>query len=106
MLAQLSLAFTTLLPGAMEVLERRRIAGTLLHGTCAPHEVEWSRRFLSDDRPGIPSDALMTSALLMGYEVYLKAAYLALAWLYECRDHMRRRSRGRRSLASSYQRWT
>jgi hypothetical protein len=81
--AQSSIAFTALLPAAMEVLERRRLAGTLLYGKCAPHEVEWSRRFLSDDRPGLPSDALKVSALLTGYELFLKAAYLALAWLYE-----------------------
>ena len=80
--AQMSVVFTTLLPDAMEALERRRLAGTLLHGKCAPHEMLWSRRFLAEDSPEMPSEVMGASVLLMGYEMYLKAAYLALAWLY------------------------
>ena len=41
-LEPLTLALKTLLPAAMEVLERRRVAGTLLYGKCAPHEEQWA----------------------------------------------------------------
>ncbi len=84
--AQLSTVFRTLLPDATEVLERRRLAGTLLHGKCAPHEMLWTRQFVSEDSPEMPSKVVEASALLMGYEVYLKAAYLALAWLCESEE--------------------
>ncbi len=84
--AQMSVVFTTLLPDVMEVLERRRIAGTLLYGKCAPHEVEWARQIVGGDSPEMPRDTVEVSALLTGYETFLIEAYLALAWLYECRD--------------------
>ena len=80
-LAQRSLAYRTLLPAAIEVLERRRLAGTLLYGKCAPHEVEWSRQFIAEARHETPpSDDLVAWAPAMGYETYLQAAWIALLW--------------------------
>jgi hypothetical protein len=40
-------ALVELTPPAMELVERRRLADTLLYGKCAPHEVEWSRQLLA-----------------------------------------------------------
>jgi hypothetical protein len=98
--AQMSIAFTTLLPDAMEVLERRRLAGTLLYGKCAPHEVEWARQIVGGDSPEMPRDTVEVAALLTGYETFLIEAYLALACCTNAEILCRRRSRGRRSLAS------
>ena len=69
----------------MDVLERRRVAGTLTYGTLAPHEVEWSRQLHA--AAGI-CDArhVSFSAQFIGYETYLKAARLALYWQHVGRD--------------------
>jgi hypothetical protein len=82
--AQRRLALTMLLP-VMDVLERRRIAGTLLYGKCAPHEEQWLRRWIDPMCEGDvdPSDDVTKDdwAPFIGYEAYLKAAQLALLWL-------------------------
>jgi hypothetical protein len=71
------------LPGVIDVLERRRMAGTLLFGKCAPHEVEWARRLARKVLDGT-DDASTTAAWAqhIGYDVYLKAARLALLDLH------------------------
>ena len=77
-LEPLSLAFKTLLPAAIEVLERRRLAGTLLYGKCAPHEVEWARQW--GRAPGKTCGVTATDVWVpfTGYLSYLKSARLAL----------------------------
>ena len=67
------------LPSALAVLERRRRAGTLQYGKCAPHEVEFVRRI----KEKLAQDALTPAeyASFMGYEAYLEVAQLAIYWL-------------------------
>ena len=73
--AQPSVALKALLPDVMEVLERRRLAGTLLYGKCAPHEVDWSRQFGRHERGTVEiADAWPP---FVGYDAYLRAARLA-----------------------------
>ena len=77
--ALLRRAFQELLPPLMELLERRRIAGTLLYGKCAPHEVESQQRVVA----GYTRDAHQGAQLapFIGYEVCLRVARHALLWL-------------------------
>jgi hypothetical protein len=63
-----------LVPAAANVLERRRVAGTLLYGKCAPHEVEWSRLCME----ACGYDKALLTAPFVGYEAYLTAARLTL----------------------------
>ena len=60
----------------MALVERRRLAGTLLYGRCAPHEVDWSRQIWEAfGGPGpIRSDSV---AHFVGYDTYLKVAKVA-----------------------------
>jgi hypothetical protein len=63
------------------VVERRRCAGTLLQGKCAPHEVEWSRQLWEAAGGGCPASRVASVAQLVGYEAYLRAAWLGLCRL-------------------------
>ena len=84
-LAVLNSALTTLLPDAMDVLERRRLAGTLLYGKCAPHEVEFARQLARTvDSSNVERE--VACAPLLGYQVFMKAARLALhrLWIMDC----------------------
>ena len=84
---------TTLLSGAVETLERRRLAGTLLDGKCDAAEEAWQtavlQRSIEDRRPAVVANL----AALVGYEQFMRAAknaseVLAGAVLYarECSD--------------------
>jgi hypothetical protein len=77
-LEPLTLALKTLLPAAIEVLERRRVAGTLLYGKCAPHEEQWADQW--GRAPGKTCGVTTTDdwVPLIGYLAYIKAAGLAL----------------------------
>jgi hypothetical protein len=89
-------AAMALLPAAMATLLRRRAAGTLLPGTCAPHEEAWERARLthelklnaaSDDEcdPVLCTiDASMLAALAMrvGYKTYLCCAQMMVVRVY------------------------
>ena len=74
-------ALVELLPSVMAVVERRRLAGTLLYGKIAPHEVEWHRQHHA---PAGKCDATMAGLLaqFVGYETYLRVARLAMSWLF------------------------
>ena len=74
-------ALTELLLPAIEVLERRRLAGTLLYGKCAPHEEEWQRHIVA--RCGGETWKPDACAPSVGYEAYLKAARLAVFVVYD-----------------------
>ena len=64
----------------MAVLERRRLADTLLVGKCAPHEVEWWLRHHTAS--GIRDVRVMAQyAQFIGYEVYLRTALLGMFWV-------------------------
>ncbi len=74
--ALLHRAFLELL-SVMPVVERRRCAGTLLYGKCAPHEVEFRRQLIAAGGAyGARQAALF--APFIGYEAYLLVARLAL----------------------------
>ena len=67
-----------LFAGAMEVLERRRVAGTLLEGKCAAAEEAWrAAAWLRDDVRSSAADAASVAAKF-GYEEFLLAATNAL----------------------------
>ena len=72
-------AFIELLPPVMALVERRRLAGTLLYGNCAPHEVEWSRQIWTAISEGDASQSVSV-AQFVGYETYLKVAWVAVYW--------------------------
>jgi hypothetical protein len=61
-----------LLSAAVAALERRRVAGTLLEGSCTAAEEAWHATVVLPPRGG--SLACAGWALLFGYEVYLNAA--------------------------------
>jgi hypothetical protein len=75
-------AFVEFVPPLMAVVERCRLADTLLYGKCAPHEVEWSRQLWLASG-GFAASAYASVAQLVGYETYLMVAGLGLAWLYD-----------------------
>jgi hypothetical protein len=72
-------AFIELLPPVMALVERRRLAGTLLYGKCVPHEVEWSRQIWTAINEGDANQSA-SDAPFMGYETYLKVAWVAIYW--------------------------
>jgi hypothetical protein len=74
-------ALAELLPVEMAVVERRRLAGTLLQGKCAPHEVEYSRQFLGAVG-ACDANIAAPYAQSMGYDSCLRVAHLGLFWLY------------------------
>ena len=65
----------------LPVLERRRIAGTLLYGKCAPHEVEWKRQIM--EAGGDDTNDAFLFAPFVGYEAYLRAGRLTLCGFTE-----------------------
>jgi hypothetical protein len=70
-----------LVPPMMALLERRRLAGTLLFGKCALHEIEWgSQQLAAVESCDVSETAL--SAQFVGYEAYLRVARLGLLWVY------------------------
>ena len=82
-----SLGRKTPLSVVIQVLERRRTAGTLLYGKCAPHEVQWARQLALIYEPDPRNTTMDEWVRLIGYEVYLKAARLALYLLqHPCED--------------------
>ena len=60
----------------MALLERRRLADTLLPGKCAPHEVEWNRQMYATT--AADAEDVNTAATYLGYQAYLKAAQIQL----------------------------
>jgi hypothetical protein len=77
-----------LLPAAKATLLRRKADGTLLPGTCAPHEEAWERACLTHaTNVGVTSDVsarqmLATYARFVGYRAYLRGARLSfLRWM-------------------------
>ena len=67
-----------LLSGAVEALERRRVAGTLLEGKCAAAEVAWSTHEIQRDNADVPDAKAASLVALVGYEEYLRGAAHAL----------------------------
>ena len=63
-----------LLPGAMEALERRRVAGTLLAGKCAAVEEVWQTHEIQRENAHLPAAMAASWAALVGYEMFLRAA--------------------------------
>ena len=63
-----------LLSGAVEALERRRVAGTLLEGKCAPSEEAWRASEAQQIDARVSADEAASWATLVGYEEYLRAA--------------------------------
>ena len=73
--------FIALLSDAVEALERRRVAGTLLEGRCAAAEEAWrAGEFLRLDARMTAAQAASRAALV-GYEEFLRAAKFATAVL-------------------------
>ena len=74
--------------GAVEVLERRRVAGTLLEGKCTAVEESWRARVMMQRSPDFTPAEAASWATLIGYEEFLRAAtyisdVLKFAHLYE-----------------------
>ena len=76
-------AFCTLLPAAQGALLRRKAAGTLLGGTCRPHEVAWQAAFRKqvDKILGISTQDGAHMALNVGYDAFMLGAHGALSLL-------------------------
>ena len=74
-----------LFSGAVDALERRRLAGTLLQGKCAAAEVAWCARDRQRQDPDCTAADAASWAALFGYEEFLYAARLALTVLSEAR---------------------
>ena len=70
-------AHLELLPPVLALLERRRLAGTLLPGKCAPHEIEWNRQMYAAVGATAAGD-VHTTATYLGYQAYVKAAQVQL----------------------------
>ena len=66
-----------LLSGAVEALERRRAAGTLLDGKCSAAEEAWNAGVLQRRHRHSPAEAASLAAFV-GYEEFLRAAKSAL----------------------------
>ena len=67
-----------LLSGAVEALERRRVADTLLNGQCAAAEVAWYANQLQL-KTNIPAaETASLAALIVGYEQFMHAAKNAM----------------------------
>ena len=74
-----------LLSGAMQSLERRRAAGTLLEGKCAAAEEAWRAKELQRDYADFTAADAASWAALFGYEEFLRAAMVALDVLSRAR---------------------
>ena len=65
----------TLLSSAVDALERRRVAGTLLEGKCAAVEEAWRASYLRHLGPThCTADETNSHAALVGYSQFLHAA--------------------------------
>ena len=64
----------TLLSGAVEALERRRVAGMLLEGKCSPEEEAWCADQWRCINPHWPAGVAASFAAMVGYEQFLHAA--------------------------------
>jgi hypothetical protein len=73
-------AYLELLPPMIALLERRRLAGTLLYGKCAPHEVEWWRQ-VAAAHMACPASVATSLAHFVGYQAYACVARTMLRWL-------------------------
>ena len=70
--------FMALLSGAVEALERRRVAGTLLQGKCTAAEETWSAKELMRNVSSLTAAQAASFAALAGYEEFLYAAKSSL----------------------------
>ena len=77
-LATLLAECMTLRVGAVEALERRRLAGTLLEGKCTAAEEAWYALLLQRLNSRFSAAEAASFAALVGYETYLEAASSAL----------------------------
>lgn len=70
-----------LLSGALEALERRRVAGTLLEGKCTAAEEAWDAARFRRINPRATAGVVASWAALFGYQLFLRAAAYALTVL-------------------------
>ena len=66
-----------LLSGAVEALERRRVAGTLLEGKCSAVEEAWRASDVQRVSPNCTAASTASIAALIGYEKFIHAGTLA-----------------------------
>ena len=71
----------TLLSGAVEALERRRVAGTLLEGKCTAVEEAWRARETQQRSTHMPAAIAVSLATMVGHEAFMDAATRALTVL-------------------------
>ena len=76
----------TLLSGAVEALERRRVAGTLLEGKCTAAEEAWCAHETQRSNSHWPASVAASFAALFGYEQFLHAAINATNVLANARE--------------------
>ena len=62
-----------LLSGAVDTLERRRVAGTLLEGKCTAAEEAWLAHEIQRENANMPAANAASWATLVGYEQFLRA---------------------------------
>jgi hypothetical protein len=82
-------AMAHILPAALATLARRRAAGTLLAGTCAPHEEAWECAFsqhatklnMASGGPVVSRTLAAALGKFVGYRAYVRGARLVLARL-------------------------
>ena len=74
-------AYVSLLSGALEALDRRRVAGTLLDGKCAAAEEAWHAALLQRDNSHLTAAMAASWASLVGTEVYIRAGTYAAGLL-------------------------
>ena len=77
------------LPGLLEMLERRRAAGTLLPGHCRAHEAAWFADTARTDvkpsgEPELDDEGIAQTAQLIGVAAYFAAARLTACTWYAC----------------------
>ena len=60
-----------LMSGAVEALERRRVAGTLLPGKCSATEEAWQARLLQLRNANMPAAEAASQATLVGYQLFM-----------------------------------
>ena len=70
-----------LLCSAVEALQRRRVAGTLLNGRCTAEEEAWQAAEMQSCNPDLTADDAARYASLTGYITFLRAAASVLSIL-------------------------
>ena len=70
--------FITLAFCAVEALERRRMAGTLLEGKCAAAEEAWCAKLFQHSDPSMPTAEAVSWGALAGYDQFMRSAKNAL----------------------------